>query len=221
MTDQEWEEFCLWQERGALEAHFETAIAKFPPQEREFLSRDFEQRLIDGGVEAVYRLTEILEGVQFVPLYPLVIDHFLQTRRPRQPLSKKELARSVRQKAELARCLKKASNAALEIDGDSHLYSLLAQQLAELEESISRLARDEESDWEPPLAGRRKKPGTLFAAGIDSLFRTNSVAIVERMSRIAAVVTAFVEPVSGEQIRQRLKDLRRRPPTTQPSGVPS
>ncbi len=221
MTDEEWEAFCLRQEREALEAHFESAIARLPFQERDALSEKFERHLKEGGVEAVCRLTEILEGVQFVLLYPIVIEHFLRASRSRPPLSKRELARTVRQKKKLARCLREASNAALGLDEDSYFFPLLAGQLAELEAGITQLAQDEESRWAPPNTGRRKKPGTPLAVGLDSLFRTGSVAIMERMDRIAAVVTAFIEPVSGEQLRQRVKDLSRRPPTTQPDGVSS
>lgn len=79
---------------------------------------------------------------------------------------------------------------------------------------VAGLASEAESPGKPARPGRSMRTSTQLVLGLEALFWKPDIPMTKRSGLIAEVVSAFVEPVTGEQIRQRIKDHRRRPSTT-------
>lgn len=211
MDDKEWDEFRRWQERTDLSVAIDNAVKGIPQAESKRLKAEFLTCLDAGGVESSYAIADVIEGGRLPLLYPLVAEHFVRVRRPPLSRTKRERSQHARALRQVAKKLEDVSQLALSItDGPSWCVPM-AQSLQPLAGAIARLVSEDEVSESPDGPGRPMKVGTPLAIDLNALFGKSELSIPRRCEIIAAVVTAFVEPVTGEQIRQRFKDFRRRP----------
>lgn len=214
MTDEEWQAIRIQQEHEDLESALEHALENVAEHEHDDIRDAFAASLAAGGARSVYALVEKLDHIRFVMVYPLVAEHFLRARRPDSEPSKAEREQSVRAKAQLAEQLRKAGDAAREVPTASAVFGELAENLTELSSKLDQLAEDERELDADRHAGRPREPETEFAVALDALFWESKLPSTRRAELAAGVISAFVEPILGEKVRQRLKDLRRRPRTS-------
>ncbi len=140
-------------------------------------------------------------------------EHFVHARVPPKELTRRERERLARQQHQLAKKLRESSKAARAISSGPSWCAQLAGSLDGLAADLTRRASEAEPPGRAAGPGRSKRAGTRLALGLDALFWEPDIPMTGRCRLIAGVVSAFVEPVTGEQIRQRIKDLRRRSPS--------
>lgn len=211
MNDKEWNEFRRHQEREALQASFDGDLPDVPEEERDRLRAEFSDCLDGNAVEAVYLLSEAIDQIRLPMLYPLVIEHFLGARNFAKKLTRREREQLARKELRLAKKLEDVSEFARTMLHGPLWCNSLAPTFDRLAAELARLADEEAADASPQTPGRRMQPGTRLASGLNALFWEPHLPMTKRSELIASVVSAFVEPVTGELIRQRLKDLHRRP----------
>ncbi len=211
MDDEEWNAFRRQQEREALMATIGDALSQVPRDQADRLRADFSTCLEEGGVDSVYSLAKCVDWIRIPLLYPLVTEHFVHARVPPKELTQRERDRLARQQHQLAEKLRESSKTARAISSGPRWCAQLAKSLDELAAELTRLASEAEPPGRSAGPGRPMRASTRLALGLDGLFWQPDIPMTERCRLIAAVVSAFIEPVSGEQIRQRIKDLRRRP----------
>jgi hypothetical protein len=215
VDDAEWNSFRRHQEREALMATLDDALTQVLGDKADQLRAEFSD-CVEDGVDSVYSIAQCIDWIRLPLLYPLVSEHFVHARVPPKELTKRERDRLGRQQDRLAKKLGDASEAARAITGGPRWCVQLAEGLDTLAAELTRLSTDEEPPRSPGGPGRRMRASTRLALGLDALFWKPTLPMTERCRLIAGVVSAFIEPVSGEQIRQRIKDLRRRPRCARP-----
>ena len=212
--DEQWDRFCREQERQDLTVAITHALSQVPKEQADQLRADFLTCIEGGGAGSSYAFTNCIDILGLPLLYPLVAEHFIQARVPPKELTQRERNRLSRQQRKLGKKLREASEAAGALSSDPTLAAQLAESLGGLAATFTRRA----SETEPPVGssrpGRRTSTSTKLALELEDLFWEPNIPMTERSRLIAAVVSAFVEPVTGEQIRQRIKDHRRRPPSS-------
>jgi len=214
VDDDQWNAVRRQQEREALLATIGDALSQVPEDQAEQLGADFSTCLGNGGVDAVYSFAESIDWIRLPLLYPLVAEHFVHARVPPKELTRRERNRLARKQHKLAKKLRESSEAARAISSGPSWRAQLAESLDGLAAEFTRLANEAEPPGGAARPGRSVRASTQLALGLEALFWKPDIPMTERCRLIAAVVSAFVEPVSGEQIRQRIKDLRRRPPSS-------
>ncbi len=211
MNDAEWKRFRMEDERKTLLIEIEHALDRVPGTEAAELGEEFSRCLDGGGIEAAYAITEEIDGIQILVFYPVVIEHFIRARILPVKLTKDQRARRVRRILKLADALRKAGKAARDLPDSPRWCTALSGPLSGHAEQLIRLAKDDIAVRNASGPGSPMEVSTSLAMSLNDLFGESKLPQTTRCDLIANVVSAFVEPVTGEQIRQRIKTLRRRP----------
>lgn len=211
MTDEEWDDFRREQERQSLTATIERSLGRVTPDEADRLREEFLGRLEAGGVDAVYAFAESIDGIRLPQLYPAISDQFVNSRVPSTPLTRGETRKLVRYQRKLAKKLRETGEIAIEMPDSLGWGTKLGESMLGLADDLIRRATETEESAISIRPGRAIKPGTQLALDLENLYWKPELPMTHRCKLIADVVSSFVEPVSAEQIRQRLKDLRPRP----------
>ena len=115
MTDEEWKEFRIDEERRALLIAVDPALDRIPGLEAAVLDDEFSRCLDRRALEAVVALTDEIDGLSLPLFYPTLVEHFIRARISLVPLNKSARTRRVRRVVKLAEILAKASDVAREI----------------------------------------------------------------------------------------------------------
>lgn len=211
MNDSEWREVRLFQEREAVLASFEDALAEIPVGLAEQLRVEFMSALDRGGVESLYALSEAIDWIRLPVLYPVVAESFVRARQPAKELSARARDQRARRRLKAAKRLEDARDAVLDLTDGPSWRTALGKTLDALVSDLVQMAEEDGGGRKRGGPGRSRTVGSDFALRLNALFWNSDMPMTKRAELIAAVVSAFVEPVTGERVRQRIKDLRRRP----------
>lgn len=210
MHDMTWNQFRRDQERDDLLAYLKIALKdvsrRFVPQ----LKKEFSTCLTNGGVESVLTLGEAIHWIRHPVLYSVVTEQFVQARRPRAELTKKERAHRSKDLRRIAGKLDDAWQILIGVSSSPSWCIPIAETLEELAFEMNRLADQDRVPQVSNDPGRPTRIGTPLALALNAQFEKSKLPMTTRCKLIASVVSAFIEPVTGEQIRLRIKDLQRR-----------
>lgn len=212
MDDKEWLDIRRYQEREALLASLKMELKRVPEDVADRVEAEFFVRLENGGVESVYALAEAIDWYCIPILYPLVTEHFVRALHPPEQMTKRGSVRRAKQLSQLANSIKKSSSLALAVSNGPSWCTALGENLGSVANELERQANEDSSTNGPGVPGKPMHCSTRLALGLNGLLLASKLPMTRRSSLIAAVVSSFIEPVTGEQIRQRIKDLVRRPP---------
>jgi len=212
VNNSEWLEFRLFQEREAVLASLKDALADISIDLAEQLRVEFMSALDRGGVESLYSLSEVIDWIRLPVLYPVVTESFVRARLPTKELSARARDQRARRLLKAAKRMESARDSLFSIPGGSSWCAVLGKMLDGYASKLVQMAEGDKADRDAGGPGRLRTTTSEFAVELDLLFGESNLLMTKRCELIAAVVSAFVEPVSGERVRQRIKDLRRRPP---------
>jgi hypothetical protein len=211
VNDAEWKRFRMEDERKSLLIEIDRALDDVPGVEAAELDEEFTRCLDRGGVDAVYAFTEKVDVIFLPVFYPLVTEYFIRARVAPVKLPKPKRTRRAKQLLKLAETLAQAGLTARNLSNVPRWCTSLSGSLCGFAAQLLRLANEDIAIHKNVGPGRPMEVSTSFALSLNDVFRGRKVSMMNRCDLIAGVVSAFVEPVDGEQIRQRIKDLRRRP----------
>lgn len=190
------------------------ALDHLPGTQTAELDEEFSQCLDQGGAAAAYAVTEKLDGHLLPLFYPIVVEHFLRARLDSVELTKAQRSRRARRLLKLAHSLAKAGDSARDLPNGPQWIQSMSGSLYVFARQLLELAQSDIKARNTTRPGSPMEISTSLARCLEALFADSDLSMRARCALIAGVITRFIEPMTGEKVRQRIKDLRRRPHRT-------